>query len=139
MVVLDGLSKFFRGIYKPTPLNSMFSAFNLLNHPIENLTTRVHPLINTPMQLVQGKLGEHEIGLATYSDAENVKYRPYSTNRFERNRNITDDNFNPVSFAAHKLNPYDRTIGNALRFPDKMSGGDVQLSDIVPSVFQPDF
>ena len=135
----QGLSKFFRGIYKPTPLNSMFSAFNLLNHPIENLTNRVHPLINTPMQLVQGKLGEHEVGLATYSDAENVKYRPYSTNRFERNRDITDDNFNPVSFAAHKLNPYDRAIGNTLRFPNKLAAGDVQLSDVIPSVFQPDF
>lgn len=134
-----GLSKFFKGIYKQTPLNSMFSAFNLLNHPIENLTNRVHPLISTPMQLAQAEMGANSVGLATPEDAEDVKYRPYSFNQFERNVKYPDEEFNSLNFLFHKLNPYDRTIGNAMRFPHKMFNRDVQLSDIVPSVFQPDF
>ena len=134
-----GLSKFFRGIYKPTPLNSMFSAFNLLNHPVENLTNRVHPLISTPMQLAQAEMGVNNVGLATPEDAEDVKYRPYSFNRFEKNVKSTDENFNALNFMFHKLNPYDRTIGNAMRFPDKLFDLDLQLADVMPSVFQPDF
>ena len=135
----EGLSKFFKGIYKQTPLNSMFSAFNLFNHPIENLTNRVHPLISTPMQLAQAEMGVNNVGLATPEDAEDVKYRPYSFNQFERNVKYPDEKFNSLNFLFHKLNPYDRTIGNTMRLPHKIYNRDVQLSDIAPSVFQPDF
>ena len=134
-----GLSKFFKGIYKQTPLNSMFSAFNLLNHPVENLTNRVHPLISTPIQLAQAEMGVNNVGLATPEDAEDVKYRPYSFNQFERNVKYPDEEFNSLNFLFHKLNPYDRTIGNTMRLPHKIYNRDVQLSDIAPSVFQPDF
>lgn len=134
-----GLSKLFKGIYKPTPLNSMFGAFHLLNHPIEDLTNRVHPLINAPMQMLQAEMGQHNMGLATPQDAEDVKYRPYSMNKFERNISYSSNDFNSLEFLFHKLNPYDRAISNVLRLPHKLGSGDAQLSDVVPSVFQPDF
>lgn len=134
-----GLSKLFKGIYKPTPLNSMFGAFNLLNNPVEDLTNRVHPLINAPLQMLQAEMGQRGIGLATQEDATDIKYRPYSMNKFEKNIPYTSPDFDWREYLFHKLNPQDRGVSNALRLPHKLGTGDVQLSDILPSVFQPDF
>ena len=134
-----GLSKLFKGIYKPTPLNSMFGAFNLLNNPIEDLTNRVHPLINAPLQMLQAEMGQRGIGLATPEDAKDVKYRPYSMDKFEKNIPYTSPDFDWREYLFHKLNPHDRAMSNAMRLPHKLGTGDVQLADVLPSVFQPDF
>ena len=134
-----GLSKLFKGIYKPTPLNSMFGAFNLLNNPVEDLTNRVHPLISAPLQMLQAEMGQRGIGLATQEDANDVKYRPYSMNKFEKNIPYTSPDFDWREYLFHKLNPHDRAMSNAMRLPHKLGTGDVQLADILPSVFQPDF
>ena len=134
-----GLSKLFKGIYKPTPLNSMFGAFNLLNNPVEDLTNRVHPLINAPLQMLQAEMGQQGIGLATQEDATDVKYRPYSMNKFEKNIPYTSPDFDWREYLFHKLNPHDRAMSNAMRLPHKLGTGDVHLADILPSVFQPDF
>ena len=134
-----GLSKLFKGIYKPTPLNSMFGAFNLLNNPIEDLTNRVHPLINAPLQMLQAEMGQQGIGLATPEDANDIKYRPYSMNKFEKNIPYTSPDFDWREYLFHKLNPHDRAMSNAMRLPHKLGTGDVQLADVLPSVFQPDF
>lgn len=135
----EGLSKLFKGIYKPTPLNSMFGAFNILNNPVEDLTNRVHPLINAPLQMLQAEMGQQGIGLATQEDATDVKYRPYSMNKFEKNIPYTSPDFDWREYLFHKLNPHDRAMSNAMRLPHKLGTGDVQLADILPSVFQPDF
>lgn len=129
------LSNFFKGIYKPTPLQSMFGAFNLVNEPIENLSYRLHPLISGSAETVNQMLPHSP--LTTFLGES--KYRPYSTDVYERNIKQGDENFNPLAYAVHRSNPFERTINTALRTPKKVATGQAQLSDFLPSVFQPDF
>lgn len=129
------LSKFFKGIYKPTPLQSMFGAFNLINEPVENLSYRLHPLISGSAQAVNQALPHSP--LTTFLGE--AKYRPYSTDMYERNVKQDDENFNSLAYTVHRSNPFERTINTALRTPAKVREGQAQLSDFLPSVFQPDF
>jgi hypothetical protein len=119
------LSNLFKGIFKPTPMNSMFSAFNLLNNPVEDIAFRLNPALTPITRHLQ--------------DEENVKYRPYSTNQYERNITTKDKNFNELELMFHRLNPLERSIQTGLRTPGKVIKGEAQLSDFVPSIFQPDF
>ena len=119
------LSKFFKGIYKPSPLNSMFGAFSLLNNPIDDISYRLNPAL--------------KLTTSPLMKDEDVKYRPYSTNQYERNITKADPNFNPLEYALHSMNPYERTINTYLRTPGKFAKGQAQLSDVLPSIFQPDF
>lgn len=119
------LSKFFKGIYKPSPLNSMFGAFSLLNNPVDDISYRLNPAL--------------KLTTSPLMKDEDVKYRPYSTNQYERNVKKGDPNFNPVEYAVHSMNPYERTINTFLRTPGKFAKGEAQLSDVLPSIFQPDF
>jgi hypothetical protein len=129
------LSNFFKGIYKPTPLQSMFGAFNLINEPVENLSYRLHPLISGSAQAVNQALPHSP--LTTFLGE--AKYRPYSTDIYERNVKQDDENFNSLAYAMHRSNPFERTISTALRTPKKVAEGQAQLSDFLPSIFQPDF
>ena len=119
------LSNFFKGIYKPSPLNSMFGAFSSLNNPIEDFTQRLKP----PLKLTTYPLQK----------AEDIKYRPYSTNPYEKNITRNDPRFNPLEYAIHSYNPYERTINTYSRTPAKVLAGNAQLSDFLPSIFQPNF
>lgn len=119
------LSNLFKGIYKPTPMNSMFSAFNLLNNPVENVAFRINP-IATP-------LTRH------LQEEDSVKYRPYSTNVYERNVTPKDENFRELSLLFHRLNPFERQTNTYLRTLPKLEKRQAQLSDFAPSLFQPDF
>ena len=119
------LSNLFKGIYKPTPMNSMFSAFNLLNNPVENVAFRLNP-IATP-------LTRH------LQEEDSVRYRPYSTNIYERNITPEDENFRELSLLFHRLNPFERQTNTYLRTLPKLEKGQAQLSDFAPSLFQPDF
>lgn len=129
------LSKWFRGMFKPTPLQSMFGAFSLINDPVENLSYRLHPAISGSAQVVNQTLPHSP--LTTFLGE--AKYRPYSTDIYERNVTQDDEKFNSLAFAAHRANPYERAIGTHLRTPNKMLEGQAQLSDFLPSIFQPDF
>jgi hypothetical protein len=119
------LSNLFKGIFKPSPMNSMFGAFSLLNSPIENIAFRTNPVLTPITRHLQ--------------DKESVRYRPYSTNQYERNITPKDKNFNELALMFHRLNPMERTINTGLRTPGKLVKGEAQLSDFVPSIFQPDF
>ena len=132
------LPDWFKGIYKPTPLQSMFGAFNLLNNPIDNLTYRVNPLISGTATAVSDALPDNEL-TTLLQNPDSVKYRPYSTNMYERNVKQGDPNFNPLKYTLHRMNPYDRAMNAHLRLPDKVKEGEAQLSDVLPSVFQPVF
>lgn len=133
-----GLSKFFRGIYKPSPLQSMYSAFNTINEPLTQTVNRTHPFIQSGIAAASQIPGVDN--LTTHlMPTEDIRYRPYSTNPFERNIKATDDKFNPIKYAVHRSNPFERTINTALRTPKKVKAGTAQLSDFLPSVFQPDF
>ena len=129
------LQNLFKGIYKPTPLSSMFSAFSFLNNPIEDVYQRLNPKITSALQSTPG------INLATSKliPDDSVRYRPYSTNVFEPNINRSNPKFNNMAYAIHRSNPYERTINTMLRTPTKIKNGNAQLSDFLPSVFQPDF
>jgi hypothetical protein len=129
------LSKFFKGIYKPSPLQSMFGAFSAMNNPLESLSQRTHPLI----QGAQATLGKALPFTNLTTDPEDIRYRPYNTNQYQPNIDISEEEFNPLQYTAHKLNPFDRTLNTALRTPGKLKRGEAQLSDFLPSVFQPDF
>ena len=119
------LGNFFKGIYKPSPLASMFSAFNLINKPISNISYRLNPLTRFATAYAQ--------------PAEDIYYRPYSTNQFERNIKRDDKKFNLLEYQLHQLNPYERVLNTYLRTPTKLKRGEAQLSDFLPSIFQPDF
>lgn len=129
------LSKFFKGIYKPSPLQSMFGAFSAMNNPLESLSQRTHPLV----QGAQATLGKVLPFTNLTTDPEDIRYRPYNTNQYQPNIDISEEEFNPLQYTAHKLNPFDRTLNTALRTPGKLKRGEAQLSDFLPSVFQPDF
>jgi len=120
-------NKFLKGIFKPTPYQSLFSAFDMLQNPVQNIAFRVNPLA-TPLT--------HHL-----QDAEDDKYRPYSTDPYQKNITRDDPNYSTLKATFHRLNPYERTLNAWLRAPSKAfgEGHNAQLSDLVPSVFQPDF
>jgi hypothetical protein len=132
------LSKFFRGIYKPSPLQSMFTAFNAINNPVESLTQRVHPLVQGAGVAVEKGLNTSNLTTNLFKP-EDVRYRPYNTDQYQPNINLNDKEFNPLTYTAHKMNPFDRPMNTYLRTPGKVKRGEAQLSDFLPSVFQPDF
>ena len=119
------LSNLFKGIFKPSPMNSMFGAFNLLNNPVEDLAFRTNPVLTPITRHLQ--------------DEGSVRYRPYSTNQYERNITPKDKRFNDLELMFHRLNPFERSINTGLRTPGKVVKGEAQLSDFAPSIFQPDF
>jgi hypothetical protein len=134
----DALPDWFKGVYKPSPLQSMFGAFSLLNDPIDNLSYRVNPLIGGAKAAATSLLPDSD--LTTYlEDPESVKYRPYSGDMYERNIKQGDPNFDPLNYTLHRMNPFDRAISSQMRIPAKWEAGEVQLSDALPSVFQPMF
>lgn len=120
-------NKFLKGIFKPTPYQSLFSAFDMLQNPVQNVAFRINPLA-TPIT--------HHL-----QDAEDDKYRPYSTDPYQKNITRDDPNYSTLKATFHRLNPYERTLNAWLRAPSKAfgEGHNAQLSDLVPSVFQPDF
>ena len=132
------LPDWFKGIYKPSPLQSMFGAFNLLNSPIDNLSYRVNPLIGGAKTAAVEALPDSEL-TTLLQDPDSVKYRPYSTDMYERNVKQGDPNFSPLKYTLHRMNPYDRVMNAHLRLPEKVKEGEAQLSDVLPSVFQPVF
>lgn len=134
---MEGLPEWFNGVYKPAPLQSMFSAFSLLQNPVEDLTYRAHPFISGAANAVHSAVPNDLTGI--FANPESVKYRPYSENPYERNIKAGDPNFNPLEYAVHRANPFERAMSAQMRVPAKIRQGDVQLSDFLPSVFQPDF
>lgn len=119
-------SKFLKGIFKPTPYQSMFGAFDVMQDPVSNLAFRVNP-IATPIT--------HHL-----QDVENDKYRPYSLDPYEKNINRENPNYNVLRATFHRINPYERTMQNWMRLPSKaFVQNNAQISDVLPSVFQPDF
>jgi hypothetical protein len=134
----SALPDWFKGVYKPSPLQSMFGAFNLLNDPIDNLTYRVNPLISGAATTVANALPANDL-TTSLTNPESVKYRPYSENMYERNVKLGDDNFSPIEYTLHRMNPYDRALNAQMRIYEKAKQGEVQLSDVLPSVFQPMF
>ena len=116
----------------------MFGAFNLLNSPVDNLTYRVNPLVSGAATAAANALPTNE--LTTYvSNPDSVKYRPYSTDMYERNVHFGDENFNPLEYTLHRMNPFDRAVSSYMRIPEKVKAEEAQLSDALPSVFQPIF
>jgi hypothetical protein len=134
----DALPKWFKGVYKPSPLQSMFGAFNLLNDPVNNLTYRVNPVVSGAKVAATEMLPDSDL-TTLLQDPENVKYRPYSTDMYERNIKQGDPNFNAIDYTIHRMNPYERTINSYLRIPEKVREDEFQMSDVLPSVFQPMF
>lgn len=134
----QNLSKHFKGIYKPTPLQSMFGAFSLINSPGPDVYNRLHPMLSSGIATAAKLPGIRNIA-ADKLDSDTVKYRPYSTSRFQKNIRYGDKEFNPIVYAIHRNNPVERDLQAAIRLPDKVSAGEWQLSDVLPSIFQPDF
>lgn len=133
----ESLPDWFKGIYKPAPLQSMFSAFSLLNSPVSDVSYRLHPLIGGAASAVNTS-APNDLTTSLFP-AEDVKYRPYSTDIYERNVKVGDPNFNPMEYTLHRMNPFERATNTYLRTPAKLKKGEQQLSDFLPSVFQPDF
>ena len=131
------LPEWFKGIYKPSPLQSMFGAFSLLNDPLGDMQYRLHPAISGAAAWAHD---EAPTDLTTLlRGSEELSYRPYSTNMYERNVKESDPQFNAAEYAMHRSNPFERTVNTYLRTPEKIKKGEAQLSDFAPSVFQPDF
>lgn len=118
-------NKHLTGIVKSTPYNSMFSAFGGINNAQENLSYRLHPLTRPITRHLQKD--------------EDVRYRPYNTNKFQPNIKQGDPKFSELAYMFHQLNPYDRYINTYARTPSKLADNSYQLSDFLPSIFQPDF
>lgn len=118
-------NKHLTGIVKQSPYTSMFGAFNAVNDPVENLAFRTNPILRPVTRHLQ--------------DSEDVKYRPYNSNVFQKNIKKGDKEFSELAYMFHQLNPYERIINTFLRTPTKVSKGSYQLSDFLPSIFQPDF
>lgn len=134
----DGdLDTWFRGYYKPSPLQSMFGAFSLLNDPMGDLQYRMHPAISGTASVASKMLPSD---LTTLLGAEeNLTYRPYSTSPYTRNLSPSDAKYNPIDFAIHRANPFERATNTYLRTPTRVSRGEAQLSDFFPSIFQPEY
>lgn len=122
---LSSVTPQIKGIFKPSPLNSMFGAFNSLQNPVKDIAQRVHPIASP--------LTHHLL------DDEDVKYRPYNTNPYQKNIKKGDPEFSKLKYTFHRLNPYERIINVGIRTPGKLRTGTAQLYDVLPSVFQPDF
>ena len=118
-------SKVFKGVLKPTMTNSMFSAFSTINNPVKDIANRVHPATAAITRHLQ--------------EPENVRYRPYSTDPYEKNIKQDDKNFSKLTYTFHRLNPYDRFLNTYLRTPAKIKTKQAQMSDFLPSIFQPDY
>ena len=115
----------------------MFGAFSLLNDPLGDMQYRLHPAISGATAWAHD---EAPTDLTTLlRGSEELSYRPYSTNMYERNVKESDPNFNAAEYAMHRSNPFERTVNTYLRTPEKIKKGEAQLSDFAPSVFQPDF
>lgn len=123
------LPDWFKGYFKPSPLQSMFGAFSLMNSPASDLSYRLHPLASGALS---------GVGLTT-SNPDEIKYRPYSTNPYEKNIKKGDPNFNAVNYTIHKANPKEREINTAIRLPNRIKSKQAQMSDFLPSIFQPDY
>lgn len=122
---LGGRTKLGTGIVKQSPVNSMFSAFSAFNNFQEDFAYRTHPMVRPLTRHLQKQ--------------EDVKYRPYSTDPYEKNIRKGDREFSELSYMFHQLNPYERYVNTYLRTPKKVATNDYQASDFLPSVFQPDF
>lgn len=133
------LPKWFKGIYKPSPLQSMFGAFSLLNDPAEDLSYRVNPLIGGAKVAAAQVLPDSDLTTLLKGDSDSVKYRPYSTYMYERNIKVNDPKFNALEYTVHRANPFERPLNTYLRLPEKIESGEAQMSDVLPSVFQPMF
>ena len=103
----------------------MFSAFGGINNAQENLSYRLHPLTRPITRHLQKD--------------EDVRYRPYNTDKYQPNIKQGDPKFSELAYMFHQLNPYDRYINTYARTPSKLADNSYQLSDFLPSIFQPDF
>lgn len=117
--------KHLTGIVKQTPYNSMFGAFNAVNNVKEDFTYRTNPVLRPITRHLQ--------------DPNDIKYRPYNTNQYQKNITQKDPQFSELAYMFHQLNPYDRFINTYARTPGKVAKNDYQISDFLPSMFQPDF
>lgn len=117
--------KHLAGFVKQTPYTSMFGAFNALNDPQGDFWFRTNPLLRPVTRHLQRD--------------EDVRYRPYSTNQYEKNIKQGDKEFNDLAYIFHQLNPYDKFINNMARLPGKIDKNDYRLSDFASSLIQPDF
>ena len=131
------LTEVFKGFYKPSPLQSMFSAFSLLNDPVGDLQYRLHPAFTGAAAVA------HQVkptDLTTLLDPEeNLKYRPYSFDPYEKNVKPGDDEYNPLKFAVHRANPMEKAVQSHMRVPKKVFQGNVQFADFFPSMVQPEY
>lgn len=117
--------KHLSGFVKQTPYTSMFGAFNALNDPQGDFWFRTNPLLRPVTRHLQRD--------------EDVRYRPYSTNQYEKNIKQGDKEFNDLAYMFHQLNPYDKFINNMARLPGKIDKNEYRLSDFASSLIQPDF
>lgn len=119
------LTKHLTGIVKQTPYNSMFGAFNAVNDLKEDFAYRTNPILRPVARHLQ--------------DPKDIKYRPYNTQQYQKNITQADPQFSELAYLFHQLNPYERFINTGLRTPGKVANNSYQLSDFLPSMFQPDF
>jgi hypothetical protein len=119
------ITKHLTGIVKQTPYNSMFGAFNAVNDLKKDFAYRTNPILRPVARHLQ--------------DPKDIKYRPYNANQYQKNITQSDPQFSELAYMFHQLNPYERFINTGLRTPGKVSRNDYQLSDFLPSMFQPDF
>lgn len=119
------ITKHLTGIVKQTPYNSMFGAFNAINNFKEDFAYRTNPGLRPIARHLQ--------------PMEDVRYRPYNTNQYQKNIKKGDPEFSNLAYMFHQLNPYERFINTGLRIPGKISNNTYQLSDFLPSMIQPDF
>lgn len=118
-------NKHLTGIVKQTPYNSMFGAFNAINDIKEDFAYRTNPALRPIARHLQ--------------NPDDVKYRPYNTQQFQKNIKQGNPEFSELAYMFHQLNPYERFINTGLRTPGKVANNSYQISDFLPSIFQPDF
>lgn len=118
-------NKHLTGIVKQTPYTSMFGAFNAINNFKEDFAYRTNPILRPIARHLQ--------------DPKDIKYRPYNMEQYQKNITKNDKEFSNLAYMFHQLNPYERFINTGLRTPGKIANNSYQLSDFLPSMFQPDF
>ena len=118
-------NKHLTGIVKQSPYNSMFGAFNAVNNFKEDFAYRTNPALRPIARHLQ--------------DPKDIKYRPYNTNQYQKNITKNDKDFSELAYMYHQLNPYERVTNTYLRTPGKVANNTWQMSDFLPSIFQPDF
>ena len=128
-----------KGIFKPTSLNSLFSAFHTMQNPIGDTVQRLHPLLGGGINLATSYIDNPVLDKIVQTNRDEVKYRPYNTNPYQKNLTADSPDFNPLAYMFHKFNPYDRFLKTAPRIPRRIKQGDAQPADFLPSVFQPMF